>query len=144
LIAVQSIKYLVSQQYTKKPTCAILQVGYLLLRRGWDSNPRWIAPYLFSRQAPSSTRPSLQVVGRRPLSPKREAFYHIQYHAAMIVLVCGLVHCKVCFLKITCWNPVSALNQLKCAIWHKPHPSTRSGCYYTLLVIHEITLFTLY
>ena len=27
-------------------------LGDLILRREWGSNPRWIAPYLFSRQAP--------------------------------------------------------------------------------------------
>ena len=30
-------------------------------RREWDSNPRWLSPHLFSRQAPSSARSSLQV-----------------------------------------------------------------------------------
>ena len=31
---------------------AQLQLGDLFQRREWGSNPRWIAPYLFSRQAP--------------------------------------------------------------------------------------------
>lgn len=29
-------------------------------RRKWDSNPRWCDPNMFSRHAPSATRPSLQ------------------------------------------------------------------------------------
>jgi hypothetical protein len=35
-------------------------------RREWDSNPRGLAPNLFSRQAPSSTRLSLQAEGFLP------------------------------------------------------------------------------
>ena len=35
-------------------------------RREWDSNPRWLAPNMFSRHAPSAARPSLQ----------RVRFYH--------------------------------------------------------------------
>ena len=36
------------------------RLGMLLKRRGWDSNPRRLAPRWFSRPEPSTTRPPLQ------------------------------------------------------------------------------------
>ena len=42
------------------------EFGLQVQRREWDSNPRGLAPNLFSRQAPSSTRSSLRA----------EGFYH--------------------------------------------------------------------
>ena len=35
---------------------------FLSWRREWDSNPRWVAPYRFSRAAPSTTRSSLHAI----------------------------------------------------------------------------------
>ena len=44
-----------------------------LRRRRWDSNPRWVAPNLFSRQAPSAARPPLL----NYCSVRAVKFYHI-------------------------------------------------------------------
>lgn len=51
-------------------------INMLPWRRERDSNPRWVAPHLFSRQAPSSTRSSLRRCMRYSL--EAEEFYHIQ------------------------------------------------------------------
>ena len=38
----------------------ITYLHFLHWRRGWDSNPRYVAVYLISSQAPSTTRPTLR------------------------------------------------------------------------------------
>jgi hypothetical protein len=38
----------------------INEIAFLLiLQRGWDSNPRYVAIYTLSKRAPSATRPPL-------------------------------------------------------------------------------------
>src|SRR6184192_3835687 len=51
-------------------------------RRGWDSNPRYVAVYTLSKRAPSAARPPLQLLPplAEELPQERSAF--VRQHAA--------------------------------------------------------------
>src|SRR5699024_6691255 len=44
----------------RSPACA----GLLAKQRGWDSNPRWVAPQTLSKRSESAALAPLRVVGR--------------------------------------------------------------------------------
>src|SRR5688572_30051643 len=54
-------------------------------RREWDSNPRWCDPNMFSRHAPSATRPSLLARG----------FYHKAPRYSIIATRAPKICCRI-------------------------------------------------